>query len=1112
MTMNRFLAAAVMSLFVVSGCDCGPRKPPVDNYGQVGIVFEQDGVVITHPTEATYDFGKVPMGTSPKLKVTIQNRGRAALDLQEVVKLEGANLKLGDTLNETPAVFELAFTPTTLAASESVDFELVFNSPVEADASVLTRDWLSKITLRIGNVEPGSETATITFKGTAIAGNCVLPTTIDFGAVMLQDTVKQTVKVNNTSPLQVTASVGAITSNSGDHNAFGFAAESITGEASIPAGSSRDIALTFKPTDVHDYLALVKARAAAECPEVTIKLVGSGVNSVLTCDPTPLDFGYLTPGLTVQKELTLTNQGLAPIQMTNLATRIGTNPSTEYKLLGANMVTVPGATRTNGTLTPGQVKLQLTFTPANLGLRNGALVGTTTLAPQPMLSCPLRGTGGGPDIDIKPAAMNFGKVPYFAQAPKPFHVSRKVTIRNLGTRPMPADPNANLKLGTMGSGTTPWTVTAKNPDSDLSLICVGVFDEMTNTCQPGFPAGYDPAVGLEAIATAFLDVPIRITPNAPNKNLEWDVTFNSNDPDEPAIVVNVKAQSVELPPCNYTVTPTSLNFGLVTPPQYRDLSFQIRNLGMNMNETCLITHLEMKAGSNAIFTLPAGELDQVELQPGQVQNVTVRAWPMGNASATVNQVMGNVTFGISSPTNPTRDVSLTASIATACLTITPNDLDFGTVQKNCNSPRRTFSIYNTCPTAVTVQSYGMLAAAGVQPGTMYCPGPMPCPEFLIDGTPSFGAGTSITSGSMPHTFAIRYKPLDDGPDTGAFLLKVVQNGQVVDYVVTLRGAGDNMGLNTDTFRQDSKPKADILLVIDDSCSMFDKQVSMGTNFGSFIRYANSAAVDYHIAVIPTEINAARASRFIGAPNNNGPANGGCPGYSGPKVLTPQTPNVENLFRQVTCVGTSGGYEGMACQAVTALTAPFITDPQINGGFLRPDAILAVVAVTDADEQCPAAATVYENQLRNIKGAQNANLFSYNVIGPFLPSSPSGCSYDCGSSCDVSKHNYLVNAFNGVKDEICTPNWATTLENLGKIAFGFRTNFFLTAEPDLTGGKTITVKMDDGMGGPLTVVDPVDPRGAPVWSYDSVSNSVVFQPLFVPAPGQVMTITYYVACL
>src|SRR5206468_1481253 len=134
---------------------------------------------------------------------------------------------------------------------------------------------------------------------------------------------------------------------------------------------------TFKPSDVHDYLALIKMKAAAECPELTVKLIGSGVNQVLSCDPTPLDFGYLTPGLTVQKELKLVNQGLTPIMMTGVAAKVGTMTSNEYKLLGADTFTIPGATRANGTLTPGVSTLQLTFTPSLLGVRQGAVVGNT---------------------------------------------------------------------------------------------------------------------------------------------------------------------------------------------------------------------------------------------------------------------------------------------------------------------------------------------------------------------------------------------------------------------------------------------------------------------------------------------------------------------------------------------------------------------------------------------------------------------------------------------------------------------------------------------------------------------------------------------------------------
>ncbi|MBK7858466.1 MAG: choice-of-anchor D domain-containing protein [Archangiaceae bacterium] len=1088
-----------------------------EDMGTGSIVSNRDGV---------YDFGKVPMGTHPKLKVTIRNLGDGKLQLETIAKDSGENVKLGDTVNEDSPVFEMAFAPTSVDPSESVEFELTFNAPLEPDTSIKTKDHLAKVVVRANNTAVGEDTSTITFMGTAVSSSCQLPSTIDFGAVAVNDTVKQKFTIANNSLLPATASVGSITSNSGDHLAFDFAPESITGMASIPAGGSRDLVFTFKPSDVHDYLALVKARAAEECPELTIKLVGNGVNQVLSCDskqmnPGTLDFGFVTPGLTVQKELTLVNQGLAPVSMTNVLAKVGSMPSSEYKVLGADNFMVPGATRMGSTLTPGTVTLQLTFTPSLLGLRNGAFTGNTSLSQQAMLSCPLRGQGGGPDIDVKPAVMNMGKVPYFVSAPKPFSVSRKLTVQNLGTNPTPDDLAAHLYLQRpAGSTDVPWDIIPKNADSLKTDICVGTYDEANNTCLGQLPAAYLPAVGIKAVAgSSLLDIPVRITPHAKDLNMEFDVVIYSNDPDEPMVTVNIKAQSVELPPCNYSVTPTALNFGLVTPPQFRDLSFQIKNLGSNAGDTCLITHLEMKPGSDQIFTLPAGELDQVELQPGGVQNVAVRAWPMGNASATVQQVMGAVSFGISSPTQPLRDVALSASIATACLTITPSDLDFGTVKKNCSSPARVFNIYNTCSAAITVNSYGMLAAAGVPGGSMYCPGTAVCPEFLINGTPSFAAGSMIPpGGTMPVTFALKYKPLDDGPDTGAFQIKVTQNGQVVDYIVTLRGVGDNFGLNTDTFRQDSKPKADILLVIDDSGSMSDKQVALGTNFASFIRYADSAGVDYHIAVVGTELgppasptgSSARVGKFIGGPNNNMPTAGVCAGYSGPKVLTPQTPNVQSNFKNLACVGATGGFEGMSCVAVTALTAPYITDPNINGGFLRPDAILAVVAVTDAADQCPAAATIYENQLRNIKGAQHSNLFSYNVIGPFSIQ-VTGCSWD-ESSPDVSKHLYLVNAFSGVKDEICTPNWSTTLENLGKVAFGYRTNFFLTAEPDLTGGNVIEVKIDQGDGAGPVKLDPTDPRGAPVWAYDSVSNSVVFQPLFVPSPGDVLTVTYHVACL
>jgi hypothetical protein len=434
------------------------------------------------------------------------------------------------------------------------------------------------------------------------------------------------------------------------------------------------------------------------------------------------------------------------------------------------------------------------------------------------------------------------------------------------------------------------------------------------------------------------------------------------------------------------------------------------------------------------------------------------------------------------------------------------------VQKDCNSAKHTFNVYNTCQSSVTVVSYNMQSAAGEPAGGPDCPGAVACPEFLLDGTPSFSNGSVIAAGNAtPATFTLKYHPINLGADTGAFLLKVQQNGQTVDYVVTLRGTGDTMGLNTDVFHQDSKPKADILLVVDNSCSMTDKQAALATNCASFIQYATQAGVDFHIGLVDTDFDClGTPAPYHGKLHGQGVGQGGasCTADNTPKVLTPSTPMLQQAFATKVNVGTCAcGNEAAADPAVTALTAPLITGE--NAGFLRVDAVLAVVVVSDAGDQSPNPATYYENQLRNIKGAQHANQFSYNDIGPFDPSTMNAnCQFD--DFTDVTKNNYLVQAFNGVKEEICNTNWSASLQNLGKTAFGYRTNFFLNAVPDLTGGKMITVTIDKGDGeGPQPL--PQTGMNGTIWTYDAASNAVIFQPLYVPEPGDVLTVTYYVAC-
>jgi hypothetical protein len=1096
-------------------------------FGEPRLVVEVDGVKVA-ATEL--DFGTVPMTKKVTQVVTLTNVGRSALRLEGFSK-EGVGpaVQLGTAVVEPDPVFGIDFEPFDLPVGESKELTFFFHPP--EDPTQVTVAHEVKLRLTLPNADPSAQPTFLTLKGLALRGECDFPARIDFGAVARGDTFSIVEVIKNRRETQSFPRIGEIAAAD---MVFSLSSDTPRGEFSLAPGRDRNITFQFAPTEIRSYFATLKVLPADGCPEVNVRLVGTGVDNVLSWTPSTLDFGYVQPSLTVTGEVTFSNQSFKPIELSAMVTREGMNPSNVYRITEANMGdltrrTIPAATRNTMTneIVAGTAKVTLSFRPVLLGARQGTFSGSTDARNQGSFTIPLRGIGGGPDIDVQPAnTLNFGRIAYFAG--NTASATRRVTVRNVGTRPTPPDARANLKLGAMGAG-QPWTVTAKNAESSLSEICVGRFDSASKTCIGDLPTtgpgAYNPSVGIEAAgAAASLDIPVRISPEnttvGMSGNKEWEIIFFSNDPDEPEVRLTVTARPVTLPPCRYTVTPASLNFGVVTPPSTKDLTFQVCNVAPEtaMGEICLITNLEMGVGSNAMFSLPAGTVQELELAPQKCMTVQTRAWPQGTLPNTPTVVNGSVTFSISDPT-PGRsqpEVQLTATLAPSCLVISPSTLDFGTVQQGCNSSDRTFTVYNACPQQVRWVGASLIAAGDTaMPMTTNCSGSTACQEFNVVNQPvtaslptcSVGgsSGPCLSQGGTPISFQLKYRPLNIGTDSGAYRIQVVQGGQQVDYVVTLTGRGDTMGFNTDTFRQDSKPKADILLVVDTSGSMSEEQQALAANFNSFIQYAVTSQVDFQIglttsffedvsgAVAPEAGDLCRTDSVVSNSDQ-------CTGGTGPKIITPSTPNLEATFAQLVNKGTNGsGAESCIEPAVKALTAPKINDPAQNGGFLRPDAVLAVVCVTDESEQANLPVSLYVNQLLNIKGVQRSNLFSYNVIGPFTAIGPSCFADDQGG-----KHAALVSQTNGIREEICTPNWATSLENIGKGAFGFRTTFFLTSVPAV--GNQIEVAIDG------QVLPQQDANGANVWVYDSAINAVVFLPLYVPEPGRTLTISYRVACL
>ncbi|MBX7116402.1 MAG: choice-of-anchor D domain-containing protein [Myxococcaceae bacterium] len=1067
------LAGLVVScLAAMSGCDC-KGKGVGASQGDLNVVWRDTDGAERVNRDAEYDFGTAFIGDRVAKKLRVRNTGGGTLRLVGLERIEGAPVTIGDAVDPSAAFDVRYVNGTEVPASNDAEFDMFFTPRAGPNATLPTEPFWVKLLLSSSGTRVEDSTATILLRGTAEAGACQIPHELDFGPTPIGETFTLEIPLRNPGSIDAQGFVGALMG--ADAASFGVSPH---GSLDVAAFATGTVKVTFSPTEQRDYTAQVHVKGVGECPEGTVTIKGSGTVDVLTWTPPEIDYRYVSLNVEAPGYVTFTNRSNVPITLTQVVT----NRASDF----AYMPPMGSPAPTSFVVPAGESQLKVICKPQTLGPKSATLSFKTGLVNKPMGTVNLKCFGGGPKINVTPRpTLSFGRVGFFPGQTQP--VVRRISIANNGTQPNPPDIRGNLHLGQVtsaGLGQPPLIrLVPLNPNT--------ASDEF----QIGNPVGYDSAKGIEAIAGRnVIDLPVKLIPKSLGVK-EAELTLYSNDPVEPAITVKLTADAQELPPCTVSVTPGQLNFGLVTPPTYKELPVAIKNLSQTAGETCYLSSLDLAPGTDAAYSIIGGPIDSKELQPQEILNVVIRVSPQGAVPTGVTPVTGTLVFNVSSPTMPQYSVPLSTAVGPSCLAVAPDVLDFGTVKKDCNSSTKTFNIYNVCTTPVVLRGFTVLAAAGEPAGGPNCPGSAPCPEFHLVSTPAVPmTGLNLPPGGAPVPFQAKYHPINFGPDSGAISIDVVQSGQSVTYLVSLSGNGDATGMQTDTFVQDLKPKADILMVVDDSCSMADKQMSMSTNFQSFIQYAANAGVDWQMGITTTSDDEC----FAGFPCIPQMTQGGklLGDVNNPKVLTPLTTQVESKFSAKVKVGTSGsGAEQGFSAALKALTPPLITGG--NAGLLRPDANLAIVVVTDASDQSPQPYAYYKNRLLNIKGFNRANMFTFNIIGPFLPSSPSGCEYDV--DYDATSYGLMATDTNGVKDEICTPDWATKLKDLGKTAFGYRTTFFLNAQPDLAGGKVLEVKID---GTPVPGAD---------WHYDAATNSVAFSSMKAPQPGQTLTVTYFTLC-
>lgn len=273
------------------------------------------------------------------------------------------------------------------------------------------------------------------------------------------------------------------------------------------------------------------------------------------------------------------------------------------------------------------------------------------------------------------------------------------------------------------------------------------------------------------------------------------------------------------------------------------------------------------------------------------------------------------------------------------------------------------------------------------------------------------------------------------------------------------------------FRQHPQPVIDILLVVDNSCSMSEEQATLANDFGLLLATLTQNNVDFHLGVTSTDLD------------NPGPGNVGTL-VPNPTVLTSSTPNLSATFAGHVTLGVNGSAVEQGLEAMRrALTPPLSTGA--NAGFLREHSGLAVLILSDEADQSPSAPADYLQQLTTLREPGHVQV---NTITGELP-------IGCATAGAGLLYEDVRVATQGAFSSICAPPWTSALTDLGGPAFGYRTHYQLT-----TGAGGVDAVSVDGVA-----VPEIGTNGTRNWTFDAATRTLIFSEVATPEPGAAITV-------
>jgi hypothetical protein len=369
------------------------------------------------------DFGNVPRGTTATHEIALQNTGNGDLDVLDVRLGTGSN----PAFHITPSTNKTS----TLAAGDTALIDVSVSPPANAGSpgpltGSLVIDTDDTVPNAFGQPTNAQLTATNTISAAANVGlpHLTVSGSLNFGTVPRGSAASRNVVAQNTGTADL--NVNDVTF-SGDA-AYSISPSSPTSGVLAPGGSLT-VEVTFAPpqsatTPGPRTGTLTISTDDPASPSVAVAATGTVGLPKVALSPGALDFGTVCAGDSVQRELTVTNVGTAPLTITSVAIGAGSTPGLSVLGIPAVPVTLPVG---------GHLSFTVVFSPSGPfgGPITGTVVVTTDDPVNPQVSVPISGSAGQALITVGTNALDFGGVATDNRTAPHSH-DLPVTISNTG--------------------------------------------------------------------------------------------------------------------------------------------------------------------------------------------------------------------------------------------------------------------------------------------------------------------------------------------------------------------------------------------------------------------------------------------------------------------------------------------------------------------------------------------------------------------------------------------------------------------------------------------------------------------------------------------------------